>query len=60
MSKKLKRFKSLLFQLRTEWFLFESDGNNPKNINQINTLCKQILDLQYSQQEFEDEENENK
>lgn len=47
---KLKKFANLMDRMRTEWFVFDCGWpNNITNINQIRTLCNQILLLEYNQ-----------
>ena len=52
--KKVQHFKSLMDQLRTEWFVFDGAfPNNITNINQIRTLAKQILLLDLNQEVYD-------
>ena len=51
---KKQEFDNLLSAFRTEWFIYQDDTNTPKNINQINTICKQIINLNLTQQIFDE------
>jgi len=51
---KKQEFDNLLSAFRTEWFIYQDDINTPKNINQINTICKQIINLNLTQQIFDE------
>lgn len=47
---KKREFLRLMDELRTEWFILEQNPHQPSNVNQINTLCKQMIQLNLTQQ----------
>ena len=51
---KKKEFDRLMDAFRTEWYIYQDDPNSPKNINQINTISKQIINLNLTQQTFDE------
>lgn len=51
---KKKEFARLMSELRTEWFVFDMNPQDPKNINQINTLCNLIVNLGLTQDQVND------
>lgn len=53
-STKKQEFDRLLASFRTEWFIYQDNSQDPKNINQINTICKQIINLNLTQQNLDD------
>lgn len=53
---KKQEFERLMTAFRTEWFIFQDDTVHPKNINQINTICKQIINLNLTQQNLDESE----
>ena len=52
---KLQEFERLMNALRTEWFVYQDDTRNPKNINQVNTLCNQIINLNLNQEQVDEQ-----
>ena len=52
-TKKLE-FDRLMAALRVEWFIYEDNLQFPKNINQINTLCNKIINLNLTQQQIDE------
>lgn len=51
---KKQEFERLLNSFRTEWFIYQDNPQEPKNINQINTICKQIINLNLTQQALDE------
>lgn len=52
-TKKLE-FDRLMAALRVEWFIYQDNLQFPKNINQINTLCNKIINLNLTQQQIDE------
>ena len=55
-TKKLE-FDRLMAALRVEWFIYQDNLQFPKNINQINTLCNKIINLNLTQQQIDESTN---
>ena len=51
---KKQEFDKLIEAFRTEWFIYQDNTVAPKNINQINTICKQIINLNLTQQQLDE------
>ena len=51
---KKQEFDRLLSEFRTEWFVYQDNPEHPKNINQINTICNQIIHLNLTQQQLDE------
>lgn len=51
---KLNKLANLIDQMRTEWFVFDGGWPNEiTNINQIRTICNQILELNFNQSDYD-------
>ena len=51
---KKKEFDRLMDAFRTEWFIYQDNQDSPRNINQINTISKQIINLNLTQQSLDE------
>lgn len=52
MINKAIEFKKLMDKMRTEWFIFDSGLPIPNNIKRIKNICKQISELDVSENDF--------
>ncbi len=54
MEERLKKLALLMDAFRTEWFIYDVNSPlQPTNVNQINTICKQILNLNLTQNDID-------